>query len=342
MIKSRFKEMKQLLARSKYFKLVCGAGNENTEEVRKLTTVYTLGGANGFDVSAQPHIVEACVDGMDRAYELADELKINIPIRPFITVSVGMPGDHHVRKAFVEPESCIVCNLCIPACPTDAIPESLVIIRDLCIGCGDCEVVCPPKANAIKYEHNTKKLEKILPLCLEAGAENIELHAAVAANDAIMKEWEVVCNVQQNHVISMCLDRNHLSNSHLIERIKNAHKIAGDRLIIQADGVPMSGGRDDYNTTLQAIAIADVIQKNLIKKERAFWHMPILLSGGTNSYTGKMAKMCDINFGGVAIGTHARKIVKPYIDSENFDSDLVNLNKAVEIAAELVEINLSP
>ena len=115
-----------------------------------------------------------------------------------------------------------------------------------------------------------KKLEKILPLCLEAGAENIELHAAVAANDAIMKEWEVVCNVQQNHVISMCLDRNHLSNSHLIERIKNAHKIAGDRLIIQADGVPMSGGRDDYNTTLQAIAIADVIQKNLIKKERAF------------------------------------------------------------------------
>ena len=182
----------------------------------------------------------------------------------------------------------------------------------------------------------------MLPLCLEAGAENIELHAAVADNDAIMKEWEVVCNVQQNHVISMCLDRNHLSNSHLIERIKNAHKIAGDRLIIQADGVPMSGGKDDYNTTLQAIAIADVIQKNLIKKERAFWHMPILLSGGTNSYTGKMAKMCDINFGGVAIGTHARKIVKPFIESENFDSDLVNLNKAVEIAAELVEINLSP
>jgi ferredoxin len=273
---------------------------------------------------------------------LADELKINIPIRPFITVSVGMPGDHHVRKAFVEPEPCIECNLCIPACPTDAIPESLVIIRDLCIGCGDCEVVCPPKANAIKYEHNAKKLEEMLPLCLEAGAENIELHAAVAANDAIMKEWEVVCNAQQNHVISMCLDRNHLSNSHLIERIKNAHKIAGDRMIIQADGVPMSGGRDDYNTTLQAIAIADVIQKNLIKKERAFWHMPILLSGGTNSYTGKMAKMCDINFGGVAIGTHARKIVKPFIESENFDSDMVNLNKAVEIAAELVEINLSP
>ena len=70
--------------------------------------------------------------------------------------------------------------------------------------------------------------------------------------------------------------------------------------------------------------------------------MPILLSGGTNSYTGEMAKMCDVKFGGVAIGTHARKIVKPFIESENFDSDLVNLKKAVEIASELVEINLSP
>ena len=50
-MKSRFEEMKQLLAKSKYFKLVCGAGNENSDEVRKLATVYTLGGANGFDVS---------------------------------------------------------------------------------------------------------------------------------------------------------------------------------------------------------------------------------------------------------------------------------------------------
>ena len=334
--------MKQLLAKSKYFKLVCGAGDENAVEVRKLTTVYTLGGANGFDVSAQPHIVEACVKGIESAYGLADDLKSDIPIRPFITVSVGMPGDHHVRKAFVEPISCIECNLCIPVCPTDAIPDSLVIEKELCIGCGHCEAVCPPKANAIKYEHNEKALAEILPLCLEAGAENIELHAAVPANDTIMKEWKIVSNAQQNHIISMCLDRLHLSNSHLIERIKDAHKIAGKHMIVQADGVPMSGGKDDYNTTLQAIAITDVIQKDLIKKERTFWHLPILLSGGTNSYTGKLAKMCDIKFGGVAIGTHARKIVKKFIENDDFDSDMVNLKRAVSVAKELVEQNLNP
>ena len=69
--------------------------------------------------------------------------------------------------------------------------------------------------------------------------------------------------------------------------------------------------------------------------------MPILLSGGTNSYTGKMAKMCDIKFGGIAIGTHARKIVKLFIENENFDSDMVNLKRAVNVAKELVEQNLN-
>ncbi len=85
-----------------------------------------------------------------------------------------------------------------------------------------------------------------------------------------------------------------------------------------------------------------MIQKDLKKKERTFWHLPILLSGGTNSLTGKLAKMCDIKFGGVAIGTHARKIVKKYIENDEFDSDMDNLKQAVNVAAELVEINLNP
>ena len=52
--------------------------------------------------------------------------------------------------------------------------------------------------------------------------------------------------------------------------------------------------------------------------------------------------MCDIKFGGVAIGTHARKIVKPFIENENFDSDMGNLKKAVNLATQLVKINLNP
>ena len=161
-----------------------------------------------------------------------------------------MPGDHHVRKAIIT-NDCVSCNLCIPTCPTDAIPSNLVIIPELCIGCGNCEAVCPPAASAIKYNHNSKELSSLLPKCVEAGAESIELHAGVPDDASTIEEWKVVSDSVPNGMISMCLDRKHLSNEMLIERIKLAQKIADDRLIIQADGIPMSGGTDDFNTTFK-------------------------------------------------------------------------------------------
>lgn len=333
---TRFEEMRALLSGGKYFKLVCGAGNEDAEEVRKLTIIYVLGGCNGLDVSATPTVVKACVSGIEKAYQLASTMGIEIKTRPFITVSVGMSGDHHVRKAYII-DDCVDCGKCIPVCPTDAIPYTYEVIRERCIGCGNCEAACPPKVAAVRYEHNAKELASILPECLSAGAENIELHAAVADNDSIIEEWKVVSDAQPNNFISMCLDRFHLSNMHLIERIRQAGEIAGDRLLIQADGVPMSGGEDDYNTTLQAIAIADIINKDLIKKDPRFKRLPMLLSGGTNSKTRELADLCHIPFGGISIGTHARKIVKQYIENANFDNDFDGLRKAVEIAKDLVD-----
>ncbi len=335
---SRYDEMRSLFDRGKYFKLVCGAGNEDAQEVKRLACIYTLAGASGLDVSATPKIVKACSEGIDLAFELSEALEIDLDFRPFIKVSVGMPGDHHVRKAYIN-EDCVSCDLCIPVCPTNAIPDDLIIITDKCIGCGLCEVACPPKIAAIRYEHNEKDLNIILPECIEAGAENIELHAAVMDNNMIMDEWELVSNNQKNHFISMCVDRLNLSDENLIRRIENAHEIAGDRLLIQADGVPMGGTGDDYNTTVQAVAIADVIQKKL-KHQKKFSNLPILLSGGTNSKTAALADMCDIDYCGVAIGTHARSIVQEHIDmfikNANFEEDIPNLRSSVMVAKNLV------
>ena len=339
-VKNRFGLYMDLLQSSNYFKLVCGAGNEDKDEVEYLTYVYTLAGCAGFDVSASPEVVKSAKKGINAALMKAHELKIKIPFMPFVTVSVGMPGDHHVRKAVIT-NDCVSCNLCIPTCPTDAIPSNLIIIPELCIGCGNCEAACPPAANAIKYNHNSKELLSILPKCVEAGAESIELHAGVPDDESTMNEWKVVSDSVPNGMISMCLDRKHLSNEMLIERIKLARNIADDRLIIQADGIPMSGGTDDFNTTLQAVSIADFINKEIKQKEKIFSKLPVLISGGTNSLTGDLARKCAVPFNGITIGTHARKIITKFESKPHEMSD-ENLHIALSNAKKLINNNLKP
>jgi len=61
-----------------------------------------------------------------------------------------------------------------------------------------------------------------------------------------------------------------------------------------------------------------------------------MLSGGTNSKTAELAKMCGINYWGIAIGSWARKIVKPYINSNNFWEDKEAQKHAVRIAKQLI------
>ena len=125
----------------------------------------------------------------------------------------------------------------------------------------------------------------------------------------------------------------------LIDRISAAHDIADDRLIIQADGIPMSGGTDDFNTTLQAVSIADFININLKSKEKRFKNLPILISGGTNSFTGNLARQCDVSFNGITIGTHARKVISSYKASP---SEITNENllKAISNSKKLISMNL--
>lgn len=344
----RFEIMQNLLNNRKYFKLVCGAGNEDAEEVKKLVVLYTLAGAKGLDISANINVINHAVEGIHLAFELAPKLGVKLKIKPFITVSVGMSGDHHVRKAFIDLEKCINCNLCIPSCPTDAILQSLIVVSERCIGCGNCSAICP-KNDVINYKHNHKELRELLPKCLEAGAEHIELHAAVPDDNAIMNEWKIVCEANPHGHVSMCLDRLHLSNFAFEERVKKAKEIAGERLIIQSDGYPMSGGEDDYNTTLQAIATADVLNKKfnmtLDKKSKLLRYkskneVNQLLSGGTNSLTAILAEQCGVKFQGASLGTFARKLVKNIIGDKSFYDNLELIKEGYLIARKLVIANV--
>ena len=367
----RFKILKDLIQKQNCFKMICGAGNEDVVQVKKLAFIYTLAGAKILDVSANVNVVKAAMEGIDLAYQFESKLDATIDVRPYIMVSIGMPGDPHVRKSFIDQNKCISCTLCIPICPTDAIPKDFIknldffkdlngsfdvedqskeiVIKDLCIGCGKCSSICP-KSDIISYRHNAREVNKLLPKCMDAGAELFELHAAVGEDDITLQEWKLINEINPTNYNSMCLDRLNLGNLRLEHRIQEAKKVSGNRLMIQADGYPMSGGEDDYNTTLQAIACADVVNKKFnmrIDKKRGVDklgkpkistkkiykdindvdNIPLLISGGTNSFSKELAEKAGVRINGVSIGTFARDLIEEFITSNDFynNDELIKL-----------------
>ena len=118
----------------------------------------------------------------------------------------------------------------------------------------------------------------------------------------------------------------------------------------------MSGGEDDYNTTLQAVATADVINKafnmelNRRKKKIVYKknrEVTITTSGGTNSLTLDLANQSGVNIQGVCIGTFARNIIYKNIkekydyEDDNFWKDLNNIKEACDISDNLIQSNTS-
>ncbi|EKE04058.1 MAG: hypothetical protein ACD_20C00109G0013 [uncultured bacterium] len=316
--------LKDILENKKCFKLICGAGNEDATEIEKLVALYAKAGANFFDLSANEEVIEAALRGLNRvipAPELANY---------HLCISVGTKGDPHVSKAFIDKSKCIYCGNCTRACPQRAILSDIeyIVSETRCIGCGKCKTSCT--VNAISFHSRIKPLKDLLSVIAKYNISCIELHASSNNEKEIYEKWQVI-NDNFDGMFSICLNRTHFGDIKLIELIKSLIESKEEfSTIVQTDGNPMSGSKDTYNATLQAISTAELVQNT---------HLPVFIipSGGTNSKTAELAKLCKVNIHGVAIGSYARKIVREYIDREDFFENEEIFNKAVETAQKLVQ-----
>ena len=313
--------IQDILNRKQCFKLVCGAGNENAQEVKKLVALYSVAGCNLFDLCAKPEIVKAAKEGLEYAGIKKDR---------YLCVSLGIKGDPHVSKAQINQDGCVHCGACQTVCPQQAIMfknDCFVVQSSLCIGCQRCIQQCP--AHSISAVSCAKDIKEVLPELVSLGIDCVELHAIGEDDTEILNKWMEITECF-NGVLSCCLDRSKLGNERIIKRVnKLIEKRSPETTIIQADGAPMSGGKDDYKTTLQAVAHAEIIQNAKLP-------VYILLSGGTNSKSAELAKSCGVSPHGIAIGSYARQIVKEYIEREDFLNNYDIFDKALDKAKQLV------
>ena len=317
--------LKDILEKKKCFKLVCGAGNEDADEVEKLVYLYSMAGCNFFDLCAKPEIVAAAKNGLKRAGIFNDR---------YLCVSVGIKGDPHVSKADINPDKCKLCSLCNDICLQNAIfhdGNGYTVNSKRCIGCARCLKVCKNDAIAITSEY--KNLNEVLPPIVEMGIDCIELHALGENELEVDEKWTDINN-SFDGILSICIDRSKLGNEALLKRVNRMLSCRKPySTIIQADGAPMSGADDDFKTTLQTVATAEIFQN-------ANLPVYILLSGGTNSKSTELAKICGINPNGVAIGSYARKIVRNYIMKEDFFDNPNSISAALKLAQDLVNKSL--
>lgn len=310
--------LKELLEQKKCFKLICGAGNENLQEVERLVALYAAAGCHFFDLNASQEVLKAAQKGLDFAVAKENQEDYHF------CVSIGTKNDQHFKKAKIDSEKCKRCEQCIKACPQNAINSYFKVIKDKCIGCLKCQRVCKHGAIEIYTENKPFDYSIFQPFNLSC----IELH--VSDGKEAEKNWDYLCE-NFGGMLSICIGRDKFSNDQALELVKKlVEKREPYTTIIQADGSPMSGGEDDYKTTIQAVAMAELIQS-------ANLPVYVLMSGGTNSKTAEVANLCNINFNGVGVGSYARKLVKEYMERDDFFENKIIFDEALKIAKRLVD-----
>ena len=316
--------LKDLFEEKRCFKLVCGAGNEDAEEVEKLVTIYSKAGCNFFDVCAKAEIVDAAKRGLKKA---------GINNERYLCVSVGIDGDPHITKANIDSSKCIACGACRTVCPHEAVEynNGFSVKKERCLGCGQCSNICPQRA--ITMESKLIDYKEVLPELIAKGIDCIEFHAISDDENDVDEKWAQI-NEMFDGMLCISLDRSELGDKKLKERVaRMVLNRAPYTTIIQADGIAMSGNDDELGTTLQAVATAQLFQNAKLP-------VYIMMSGGTNTKSTELAKLCGVRPHCVAIGSFARKIVKKYLAMDDLLQNELALNEAVQIARALVNTSL--
>lgn len=301
----------QSLEAGTWFKLICGASTHDSPSVRNLSEVYTAAGVDCIDVAADPAIICAAREGIERAVGRGAH-------RPLLMASVNDAADVHFRKAYFDPELCPAdCTRpCEAVCPAEAIVQTGVI-EQRCYGCGRCIPVCPYGfVQARDYVHGVQHIRDVIYM-----VDALEIHTGPDRLESFRTLWDQIADELPGlQVISISFpdlgDDIKLRNSlkqmwqTMLQVIQSWHIVA----IWQTDGRPMSGdiGPGTANASIrlaqrvrQILAVSDVGGHVQLAGGTNWKTVPLMMQSGLfRPVSSDYLNTAD----GVAMGGYARKV----------------------------------
>lgn len=169
------------------------------------------------------------------------------------------------------------------------------------------------------------KLLPILNILNEKDIDVLEFHIDYFSIDSIEKQLNIIHQNFHKKLISLNVSRKKLSNANIIEILKLTSSIMKNQFFIEVDGIS-NIEKNCFNNTLQAISTADIINKELRFKNPKLKRFPLLISGGTNSYTKSLAMQCNVPFNGITINEKYLSNFKNYKDITEEEGE--NLSRA--------------
>lgn len=335
-----------------WFKLICGAANQDVVAIRNLAAVFALAGADCIDVSADPAVLRAARCGVAAAAEVAAALGVPEP-RPWLMASVQDGADDlHFRKAVIDGSCPPDCDRpCERVCPADAFQlgddSTWRVLAERCYGCGRCLPVCPyDLLSAAQQPVSAKTIRRLLPL-----VDALEIHTRPGHLAQFRALWAELGEGASEHLRMLAVSTPQLGAGMGAEMAAMEAVLAttaSDRLLRmwQLDGRPMSGDVG-AGATVPAVELAAHVTRArpLPFGDGRFF---VSVAGGTNDRTVDVLRSRGLRAAGapplvhgVAYGSYARKrvgrVLSQLPDGEwAIEAHPLLLAQAVEAAAAIV------
>jgi ferredoxin len=238
-------------------------------------------------------------------------------------VSVNIGEDPHFRRIELNTNTCTECLLCIPSCPANAFfisNEQFAYEPNLCYGCSNCLPYC--NYDALSFENWNGSSPETISELIKLGASAFEIHLSpdleafksfykkLPANNKILESFSIgsgLVNAEELSEAAITIVKA------VREKYQGLHP-----LVLQVDGIPLSGARDLYSLEQSGYKLDSEENKDLASIENARIVIEALgkaglrdsvyvqISGGSTEHSLAKAHALGVPIAGVAIGSYAR------------------------------------